>query len=48
MAERVGFEPTNELPRRWFSRPVLSTAQPPLLELKALYLLLSKQSNNNE
>ena len=30
MAERVGFEPTNELPRRWFSRPVLSTAQPPL------------------
>ena len=31
MAERVGFEPTNELPRRWFSRPVLSTAQPPLL-----------------
>jgi|TARA_B100002052_G_scaffold28761_2_gene22327 hypothetical protein len=33
MAERVGFEPTNELPRCWFSRPVLSTAQPPLLEL---------------
>ena len=32
MAERVGFEPTNELPRCWFSRPVLSTAQPPLLE----------------
>ena len=31
MAERVGFEPTNELPRCWFSRPVLSTAQPPLL-----------------
>ena len=30
MAERVGFEPTNELPHRWFSRPVLSTAQPPL------------------
>ena len=26
-----GFEPTNELPRCWFSRPVLSTAQPPLL-----------------
>ena len=25
-----GFEPTNELPRCWFSRPVLSTAQPPL------------------
>ena len=33
MAERVGFEPTNELPRCWFSRPVLSTAQPPLLEI---------------
>ena len=48
MAERVGFEPTNELPRCWFSRPVLSTAQPPLLELNVLYLLLSKQSNNNE
>ena len=25
-----GSEPTNELPRCWFSRPVLSTAQPPL------------------
>ena len=36
MAERVGFEPTNELPRCWFSRPVLSTAQPPLLG-KVLY-----------
>ena len=36
MAERVGFEPTNELPRCWFSRPVLSTAQPPLLNLIAL------------
>ena len=33
MAERVGFEPTNELPHCWFSRPVLSTAQPPLLSL---------------
>ena len=29
----VGFEPTNELPRCWFSRPVLSTAQPPLQEI---------------
>ena len=48
MAERVGFEPTNELPRRWFSRPVLSTAQPPLLETKLLYLLLSKHVNNNK
>ena len=33
MAERVGFEPTKELPLRWFSRPVLSTAQPPLLRV---------------
>ena len=32
MAERVGFEPTNESPRCWFSRPVLSTTQPPLLD----------------
>ena len=41
MAERVGFEPTNELPRRWFSRPVLSTAQPPLLEIKiALFITI--------
>ena len=30
MAEGVGFEPTNELPHCWFSRPVLSTTQPPL------------------
>ena len=48
MAERVGFEPTDELPRRWFSRPVLSTAQPPLLEITLLYLLLSKSTNNNK
>ncbi len=34
MAERVGFEPTNESPRCWFSRPVLSTTQPPLLNSK--------------
>ena len=33
MAERVGFEPTNESPRCWFSRPVLSTTQPPLRTL---------------
>ena len=38
MAERVGFEPTNELPRCWFSRPVLSTAQPPLLDTYALFI----------
>ena len=48
MAERVGFEPTNELPRCWFSRPVLSTAQPPLHETDMLYLLLSKSLNNNK
>ncbi len=30
MAERVGFEPTERLHARWFSRPVLSTTQPPL------------------
>ena len=48
MAERVGFEPTNELPRCWFSRPVLSTAQPPLPKIKTLYLLLSMQINNNK
>ena len=47
MAERVGFEPTNELPRCWFSRPVLSTAQPPLLEINCDSLILSKSLNNN-
>ena len=46
MAERVGFEPTNELPRCWFSRPVLSTAQPPLQrKLTKLILLLIKNNN---
>ena len=47
MAERVGFEPTNELPRCWFSRPVLSTAQPPLLKVDQVPLILSKCQNNN-
>ena len=43
MAERVGFEPTNELPRCWFSRPVLSTAQPPLLgQINTYYYQCSK------
>ncbi len=42
MAERVGFEPMNELPRCWFSRPVLSTAKPPLLETNSGSLILSK------
>ena len=44
MAERVGFEPTNELPRCWFSRPVLSTAQPPLPKtLEICYYYQCKQ-----
>ncbi len=30
MAERQGFEPWDGINRRWFSRPVLSTTQPPL------------------
>ena len=30
LAEGVGFEPTGDLRRRRFSRPVLSTTQPPL------------------
>ena len=30
MAERQGFEPWEGVNPRWFSRPVLSTAQPPL------------------
>lgn len=33
LAEGVGFEPTGDLRRRRFSRPVLSTAQPPLQPL---------------
>ena len=40
MAERVGFEPTNELPRCWFSRPVLSTAQPPLHKLDCIFITI--------
>ena len=47
MAERVGFEPTNELPRCWFSRPVLSTAQPPLHSENKTILILSMGENNN-
>ncbi len=49
MAERVGFEPTNELPHRWFSRPVLSTAQPPLqifllnLDYMVFYIIYMKK-----
>ena len=48
MAERVGFEPTNGLPRCWFSRPVLSTAQPPLLKEKLNKLILLLRKNNNK
>ena len=48
MAERVGFEPTNELPRCWFSRPVLSTAQPPLQYKGKLIFILSITINNNK
>ena len=33
MAERLGFEPRKELPLCRFSRPVLSTAQPSLLQV---------------
>ena len=36
MAERVGFEPTVQLPVRRISSAVLSTTQPPLRYLKAL------------
>ena len=37
MAEGVGFEPTNELPHCRFSRPMLSTAQPPLQGNELIY-----------
>ena len=33
LAEGVGFEPSGDLRRRRFSRPVLSTTQPPLQPL---------------
>ena len=46
MAERVGFEPTNELPRCWFSRPVLSTAQPPLQSLNHSYSIYMNEYKN--
>ncbi len=35
LAEGVGFEPTDGVNRRWFSRPVLSTTQPPLRRMEA-------------
>ncbi len=37
LAERVGFEPTRSLHPCWFSRPVQSTALPPLLLEVKLY-----------
>ena len=40
MAERLGFEPRKELPLCRFSRPVLSTAQPSLLEQGFISILL--------
>ena len=48
MAEGVGFEPTNELPHRWFSRPVLSTAQPPFLALKTEAYIYTYLLNNHK
>lgn len=41
MAERQGFEPWDGINRRWFSRPVLSTTQPPLRKNQAqVYLAI--------
>jgi hypothetical protein len=39
MAERQGFEPWDGINRRWFSRPVLSTTQPPLQKIRRKYTL---------
>ena len=39
--ERVDLNPRTGLPRCWFSRPVLSTAQPPLLilvDIRKIYI----------
>ena len=47
MAEGVGFEPTNELPHCWFSRPVLSTAQPPFQIICDMTLLYFSKLNYN-
>ena len=47
MAEGVGFEPTNELPHCWFSRPVLSTAQPPFQLICDMTLLYFSKLNYN-
>ncbi len=37
LAEREGFEPPVQLPGRWFSRPLHSTALPPLRNLHIVY-----------
>ena len=47
MAEGVGFEPTNELPHCWFSRPVLSTAQPPFHVIWIKTLIYFSKLNYN-
>ncbi len=38
--ERLGFEPRKELPLCRFSRPVLSTAQPSLLEQGFIIIII--------
>jgi hypothetical protein len=38
VAERVGFEPTDQLPSRHLSKVVLSATQPSLLELKIFFM----------
>ena len=43
-----GIRTHERVARCWFSRPVLSTAQPPLLEMKLGSLILSKTQNNNK
>ena len=45
MAERLGFEPRKELPLCRFSRPVLSTTQPPLRKIY-LYMRILVLSND--
>ena len=47
MAEGGGFEPTKELPLCWFSRPVLSTAQPPLRIMCDMSLIYFSKINYN-
>ncbi len=47
MAERLGFEPRKELPLCRFSRPVLSTAQPSLLEQGFISIILKFNKKEN-